>query len=106
MDENNLQLAEGDVFLAGAYIDDKYGELVLPSGIRLGNRALHKYYKQRARPSRELATIHRLHSMQSHVYAKMAQREGWKKNNGILTKGAAFSKGSGNALAAQAMRKQ
>mmetsp|Transcript_28790 Transcript_28790/g.89588 ORF Transcript_28790/g.89588 Transcript_28790/m.89588 type:complete len:519 (+) Transcript_28790:872-2428(+) len=106
MDENNLQLAEGDVFLAGAYIDDKFGELVLPSGARLGNRALHKYYKQRARPNRELACLQRTHSLASRVQAKMAQREAWRTNNSILLRGASYAKGSSNALASQAMRKQ
>merc|ERR1712060_842499 len=71
MDEKDLQLAEDDVFLAGAYIDDKYGELVLPSGARLGNRALHKFYKQRSR-HRELALLNRRHYLQARVEAKIA----------------------------------
>mmetsp|Transcript_88199 Transcript_88199/g.227411 ORF Transcript_88199/g.227411 Transcript_88199/m.227411 type:complete len:519 (+) Transcript_88199:107-1663(+) len=50
-DESDLQLGVNDVFLAGAYIDPKYGELVLPNGTRLGNRALSKYYKQKVRPT-------------------------------------------------------
>lgn len=106
MDENQLQLAEGDVFLAGAYIDANSGELVLPSGTRLGNRALHKYYRQRARPSRELVCLQRTHSLASRVQAKHAQRESWKTANRLLLKGAGYAKGASNALASQAMRKQ
>lgn len=57
MDGSDLQLGTNDMFIPGAYIDDKHGELVLPDGTRLGNRALAKFYKQRARPSsdRQLA---------------------------------------------------
>jgi len=55
MDDTDLQLGVNDVFLAGAYIDPTYGELVLPSGVRLGNRALSKYYKQKARPTNDRA---------------------------------------------------
>jgi hypothetical protein len=106
MDENDLQLAEGDVFLAGAFIDDEFGELVLPSGKRLGNRALRAYYKQRGRQSNELVCLHRTHNLQARVNSKIAQRESWKKSNSILAKSAGYAKGTSNALAAQANRRQ
>eukprot|EP00930_Biecheleria_cincta_P097742 TRINITY_DN89422_c0_g1_i1.p1 TRINITY_DN89422_c0_g1~~TRINITY_DN89422_c0_g1_i1.p1 ORF type:complete len:499 (+),score=145.84 TRINITY_DN89422_c0_g1_i1:90-1586(+) len=66
MDESDMQLAQGEFFIPGAYIDKEYGELVLPNGNRLGNRALAKFYRQKARPvnERALATpsINRLHA--------------------------------------------
>mmetsp|Transcript_81113 Transcript_81113/g.173497 ORF Transcript_81113/g.173497 Transcript_81113/m.173497 type:complete len:523 (-) Transcript_81113:360-1928(-) len=57
MDESETRLQAGEMFLPGAYIDEKYGELVLPNGIRLGNRSLKMFYKQRLRPvnDRQLA---------------------------------------------------
>ena len=43
--------------------------------------------------------------MHARVLARRAQREASKAANGILMKSVAFSKGTSNALAAQAMRK-
>lgn len=66
MDECDLQLGVGEVFLAGAFIDQEFGELVLPNGTRLGNRSLAKFYKQRARPVKErqlaMPSMNRIHA--------------------------------------------
>eukprot|EP00931_Biecheleriopsis_adriatica_P007364 TRINITY_DN108654_c0_g1_i1.p1 TRINITY_DN108654_c0_g1~~TRINITY_DN108654_c0_g1_i1.p1 ORF type:complete len:502 (+),score=173.88 TRINITY_DN108654_c0_g1_i1:124-1629(+) len=76
MDESDLQLADGEVFLAGAFVDQEFGELVLPNGTRLGNRALAKFYKQRARPVKErqlaMPSLNRIH-------AKIMKREERRK---------------------------
>mmetsp|Transcript_70813 Transcript_70813/g.124989 ORF Transcript_70813/g.124989 Transcript_70813/m.124989 type:complete len:500 (+) Transcript_70813:25-1524(+) len=84
MDENDLQLAEGDVFLAGAHIDQEYGELVLPNGTKLGNRALSRFYRQRSRPSKErqlaLPSLSRLH-------ANIMKREERRKQFALSAKG-------------------
>lgn len=108
-DDSDLQLEKGDVFLAGAYIDDKYGELVLPSGTRLGNRGLKMFYKQRARPTndRQLAMQKRLGAAaMHHLQAKVMRREEMKRENGILARSHQLSKGNCNAIASQTFHKQ
>jgi len=72
LDEDDMQLAVGDVFLAGAYMDENTGELVMPNGTRLGHRSLNMFYKQRVRPTsnRQLAV-----KSMSRLHAKVAHRD-------------------------------
>lgn len=92
MDEADLQLGVGDVFLAGAYVDDKYGELILPNGSRLGNRSLKHFYKQRVRPTNDRALAIRSQTLQERMKAmgrlqtKIAMREERKVHAGMLVK--------------------
>mmetsp|Transcript_80504 Transcript_80504/g.223987 ORF Transcript_80504/g.223987 Transcript_80504/m.223987 type:complete len:522 (+) Transcript_80504:98-1663(+) len=67
-------LSTGDIFVAGAYIDDQYGELVLPNGTRLGNRALSVFYRQRARPVKDRQLV----PMLSNLKASIVRRENRK----------------------------
>lgn len=74
LDESELQLGAGDVFVAGAYIDDKHGELVLPNGNRLGNRSLKMYYKQRVRPTND-RQMELVRGRLNGLHAAVARRE-------------------------------
>mmetsp|Transcript_11624 Transcript_11624/g.32766 ORF Transcript_11624/g.32766 Transcript_11624/m.32766 type:complete len:515 (-) Transcript_11624:435-1979(-) len=88
VDETDLQPAVGEVFLAGAYIDETYGELVLPNGARLGNRSLKMFYKQRVRPTNNLQLAS---AAMDRLNAKIKNREDRKmmvKNAQIGLKGA------------------
>lgn len=100
MDESDLQLAEGDVFLAGAYIDTKYGELVLPNGTRLGNRSLNKFYKQRARPNDRQLHIRDHHSDLARLVGKIKRQEDRMK----LAKSTQMSSGASKAMSTQLAR--
>merc|ERR1712224_402829 len=71
-----------DIFVEGAYIDEKYGELVLPSGARLGHRSMHKYYKQRLRSQNDAQMVLRKDNLKA-LEAKIARRHGWKIENSI-----------------------
>lgn len=87
-DEADLDLGVNDVFLEGAYIDEKYGELVLPGGRRLGHRSMHKYYKQRLRPQNDQQLVldcARQKTMMLHrkVEANIARHRGWNAENRI-----------------------
>jgi len=99
-DATELELGINDVFLEGAYIDDTHGELVLPSGIRLGHRSMHKYYRQRLRTQNDKQIVlssarHKTMNLHSRVQAKIARQQGWKTEN--RTAGMAL-KASRNAL--------
>jgi len=86
------QLAKGDIFIPGAYIDEKYGELVLPNGTRLGNRKLAMFYKQKARPTNERQLVLRgmIHSsaaidgLRRRVMAR-GQNQLYNKNLGLAS---------------------
>lgn len=106
-DVTELELGSSDVFLAGAYIDETYGDLVLPTGTRLGHRSMHKYYKQRLRPHSDRQTgfrSARLDMMKLHgrVEAQIARQQKWKTENRIV---GTASKTSRDAFTSTAVRK-
>eukprot|EP00928_Gymnodinium_smaydae_P033619 TRINITY_DN24029_c0_g1_i1.p1 TRINITY_DN24029_c0_g1~~TRINITY_DN24029_c0_g1_i1.p1 ORF type:complete len:220 (-),score=40.27 TRINITY_DN24029_c0_g1_i1:2-661(-) len=102
-----LDLGANDVFLQGAYIDDTYGELVLPSGVRLGHRSMHKYYKQRLRPQNDKQIVlqsarQKTMNLHSRVAAKIARQNKWKGDNRIASNA---SKSARDALSSTGHRK-
>lgn len=106
-DEELDHLGTNDLFLAGAYIDQTHGELVLPNGIRLGHRSMHKYYKQRLRSQNDKQIVlsnarQKTINLHSRVEAKIARRRGWTTENRIA--GIAL-KGARNASTSTAARK-
>ncbi|CAK0869250.1 unnamed protein product, partial [Prorocentrum cordatum] len=93
----NLELGAGDVFLAGAYIDSAFGELVLPNGLRLGHRSMHRYYKQRLRPDDGQQVVLRSSRLDLVRWqAKIARQQGWKSENRIS--GAASKAGASSTV--------
>eukprot|EP00927_Polykrikos_kofoidii_P072384 TRINITY_DN68504_c0_g1_i1.p1 TRINITY_DN68504_c0_g1~~TRINITY_DN68504_c0_g1_i1.p1 ORF type:complete len:527 (+),score=141.41 TRINITY_DN68504_c0_g1_i1:66-1646(+) len=102
VEDSDLQLGENDVFIAGAYIDDKYGELVLPNGIRLGNRALSKFYKQRARPTSERQLG--LQGARKLTIAEFSARVMRQQERRMMVKKASLSKGASAAVSTQLAR--
>jgi len=100
-DDADLQLGVNDVFLAGAYIDPTYGELVLPDGIRLGNRSLSKYYKQKVRPTSDRQVALRGHSRM--MMNKLSARVMRDQERRMMLKGLS-SKGDTKAISTQLAR--
>ena len=74
------------------------GELVLPSGSRIGHRSFKQFYKQSFGNRAALVTTRGAGSAK-HLRGKVALREANKARNGVLVKSAAFAKGNSKALA-------
>ncbi|KAI8058521.1 C2H2 type zinc-finger-domain-containing protein [Syncephalis plumigaleata] len=71
-EDEEMPLAETD----SGIIDEGY-ELVLPSGARIGHRALRRYYQQNVRPedNRESVQVHKLLTQHGHQGVQRAQTE-------------------------------
>mmetsp|Transcript_9386 Transcript_9386/g.25141 ORF Transcript_9386/g.25141 Transcript_9386/m.25141 type:complete len:541 (-) Transcript_9386:42-1664(-) len=99
MDESDLQLGTRDVFIPGAYICPKYGELVLPNGTRLGNRALSKFYKQRVRPVNERQVA--LQGARQLTIAQLGAKIMRQQERRMMIKKSCMSRGDSAAVSTQ-----
>jgi hypothetical protein len=89
---------------AEAAVCPKTGELVLPSGVRLGHRSMQKYYKQSF--NTQLQEKMEKRAAVKSIAGKVAMREANKKQHMMLLAAHARAKGNSKAIASNYVFKQ